>query len=271
MSSVLKHARRLWGSLLLPCMMLLSSSCGQPATTPAGPLYIAAAADLRYAMDELIRQFSLERPDVIMEVTYGSSGNFHAQLLNRAPFDLYFSADMRYPRQLAEAGLADSHALFHYAVGRLVVWTLLDSPIDVESLGINALLHADAKKVAIANPRHAPYGVAAEQALKSFGIYENVSPRLALGENIAQTAQFIESGAASIGIIALSLAVAPPLAAKGKYWEIPLDHYTRMDQGGVILPWTKQPENAQAFRDFVISEQGRDILRSFGFLMQEDF
>jgi len=235
----------------------------------AAELTIAAAADLKFALDELASEFRTKHPAITVKISYGSSGNFYAQLQNRAPFDLYFSADIAYPRKLAAAGVALDTNVFLYAVGRIVVWTPTSSPIDVEKIGIQSLLAPSVRKVAIANPRHAPYGVAAVAAMKSLKVYDQVEPRLVLGENIAQTAQFVRSGAADIGIIALALALAPQMRAAGRYWEIPLETYPRMDQGGMILNWTKAPAAARAFRDFVLGEHGREVLQRHGFLLPE--
>lgn len=231
----------------------------------AAELKIAAAADLKFALDELVEEFHVSQPATRIAVTYGSSGNFFAQIQNQAPFDLYFSADIAYPRKLAEAGLALDGDVFLYAIGRIVVWARRNSPVDVEKLGIQSLLAPSVKKIAIANPRHAPYGVAAVAAMKSLEVFERTEPLLVHGENVAQTAQFVESGAADIGIIALSLALAPAMADGGRYWRIPLDAYPRMEQGGIILAETTDPAAARSFRDFVLSEHGRVVLERYGF------
>jgi molybdate transport system substrate-binding protein len=139
--------------------------------------------------------------------------------------------------------------------------------VDLEGLGIQALLVPSVRTVAIANPQHAPYGRAAVAAMKTLGVYEQVQDRLVYGENIAQTAQFIHTGAADIGIIALALALAPVLRDEGRYWEIPLDAYPRMEQGGVILPWAQDLEAAQALRTFVLGPEGKAILRAYGFFL----
>lgn len=223
----------------------------------SGELRIAAASDLKFALDELVREFGSKE----IKVTYGSSGNFFAQLQNRAPFDLYFSADVAYPRKLVEAGLGLDTNVFVYGIGRIVLW----SPKADVSKGFAALTNATVRKVAIANPKHAPYGMAAVAAMKSLGVYDAVEPKLVLGENIAQAAQFVESGAADVGIIALSLALAPQMKNAGEFCEIPLDAYPKMEQGGIILKWTKDAEAARAFRDFVTRPRGREVLRRFGF------
>lgn len=235
----------------------------------AGEITVAAAADLKFALDELVTEFQSNQPAIHVSVTYGSSGNFSAQLENQAPFDLFFSADSAYPRQLAKAGLALDTNVFLYAVGRLVVWVPDHSPVAVEKLGIRSLLDPSVKKIAVANPQHAPYGRAAVAALKTLRVFDQARPKLVYGENIAQTAQFVQSGAADIGVIALSLAVAPQMRAAGRYWEIPLDAYPKMEQGGIILKWAKDAAAARAFRDFVLGEHGRAVLKRFGFFRPE--
>jgi molybdate transport system substrate-binding protein len=256
----------------LSCITLMGCR-GQSASHPTATapkrsqVAVAAAADLKFAFDELIQEFESEHPEIQVQVTYGSSGNFFAQLSNRAPFDIYFSADMAYPRQLVENGLADKESEFLYAVGQIVVWAPSGSPIDVENLGIEAVVDPAARKVAIANPQHAPYGVAAQAALEHYGLYERVKDRLVLGENIAQTAQFVESGAADIGVIALSLALAPVLQEKGQYWLVPLDAYPTMQQGSVILNWARDRQATERFRTFIAGPRGREILQRYGFIL----
>lgn len=226
---------------------------------------IAAAADLRYALDDVVKGFRQQHGGARIEPTYGSSGMFYSQLLNRAPFDLYLSADVQYPRKLAEQGLIIPGSDFTYAEGRIVLWTSNGSGIDIERLQMDALRQAAVKHIAIANPTHAPYGRAAEAALRSLGIYDVVKTKLVMGENIAQTFQMAQSGAAEVGIVALSLAIAPGAAGQGHYWEVPRDAYPRIQQGGAILKWTREPETAQAFRAFLLSPEGRAILKRYGF------
>lgn len=233
----------------------------------SGPhLDVAAAADLKFAMDELVSAFGKARSDITVSVSYGSSGNFLSQIQNGAPFDLFFSADIEYPRRLAEAGLAAKGSEFRYAVGRIVVWVPAASRVPVER-GVQALITPEVRRIAIANPRHAPYGRAAEAALRKLGVYDAVKDKLVFGENVAQTAQFVQSGAADAGIIALSLAIAPALAKEGRYYEVPLDAYPRMDQGGIVLDRARDPEAAGAFRDFVLGSEGRAALKRYGFFL----
>jgi molybdate transport system substrate-binding protein len=242
-------------------LLALAFICAACAPHPASQkLTIAAASDLNFALAEVTRQFRTVGPGVELAVAYGSSGNFFAQIGNHAPFDIFLSADVEYPRKLAAAGMAPANSIFTYAVGRLVVWVPAGSSLDPAT----ALRDPGVKHVAIANPQHAPYGRAAQAALRSLGLYESVEPKLVLGENIAQTLQFVESGAADVGIVALSLALAPSVSARGRYWEIPLDSYPRIEQGGIIL---KDSTAAQDFRAFLLSANGRRILKQYGFFV----
>src|ERR1017187_5381309 len=164
-------------------------------------LSIAAAADLNFALEEISREFRKIHPATDLKIAYGSSGNFYTQLRNHAPFDLFLSADVELPRKLAQEGLAAADSVFVYAVGRIVVWVPAQSPLDPATV----LQSKTLRHLAIANPRHAPYGRAAELAMRSLGVYDSVEGKLVLGENIAQTLQFIQSGAADAGIVAMSL------------------------------------------------------------------
>lgn len=230
---------------------------------------MAAAADLQYALEELVAEFHRQHPALRVTVSYGSSGNFYSQLLNRVPFDLYFSADLHYPQELERQGLTLPGSQFTYAIGRIVLWVPAASELEVERLGLESLLQPAARHIAIANPRHAPYGRAAEAALRAAGIFEHVRDKLIFGESVAQALQFVHSGAADAGIIALSLARAPAIAGSGRYWEIPVDSYPRMEQGGVILRWARNPEHAWRLRSFVQSAPGRAILHRYGFFLPE--
>jgi molybdate transport system substrate-binding protein len=242
------------------------ADCVHPASAAEqGTVRVAAAADLKFTMGEIVEAFRQERPAINVLVSYGSSGNFYAQLSNHAPFDIFFSADVDYPRRLIRQGVALADSEFLYGVGRLVVWVSRTSPIEVEKLGMQALLSPSVRRIAIANPRHAPYGRAAEAAMKSLGVYNQVKDRLVLGDSVLQTAQFVESGGAEVGFISHALALAPPLRDKGRFWEVPMDAYPRREQGGVILSWAQDRPAAEALRDFVLSEGGRAILRRHGF------
>jgi molybdate transport system substrate-binding protein len=229
---------------------------------------VAAAADLNVALGELIARFSASHAADV-SVSYGSSGIFYAQLLSQAPFDIFFSADLAYPRQLASRGLVVDGSEFSYAIGRLVLWVPSASALDIERLGLKALDGASIAHVAIANPEHAPYGRAAVAALRSAGVYERVQPKLVFGENVAQALQFVQAGAADAGIVALSLAMAPALAGKGRRVELPIDSYPRIEQGGAIMKWAADLDAARELRAFVLSAAGRAILKQYGFSLPE--
>src|SRR5437588_591736 len=224
----------------LPILAAMAcADCTHSATAAGqGAVRVAAAADLKFAMDEIVEAFRREHPAIDVQVTYGSSGNFYAQLSNRAPFDIFFSADVDYPRRLIREGVAIADSEFVYGVGRLVLWIPRTSPIQIEMLGIQSLVSPLVRRIAIANPRHAPYGRAAESAMKSLGVYDGVKDRIVLGDSVMQAAQFVESGGAEVGIISQSLAFAPRLQ-NGRLWEVPINAYPRREQGGVILAWTQ--------------------------------
>jgi molybdate transport system substrate-binding protein len=265
----------LWAVLLGLALALVShASLDQSlqAVTPENSsrrreVRVAAASDLKFAMDEVVQEFQKDHPETAVKVTYGSSGNFYSQLSNQAPFDLFLSADIGYPRKLSQQGLTLPGTEFLYAIGSIVLWVPTSSPIQVEQLKMEALRHDSVRHIAIANPKHAPYGKAAEAALRSFGIYEAVQSKLVLGENISQTFQFVQSGNAEIGIVALSLALAPSVKEQGRYWKVPLDAYPRLEQGGIILKWAKDMEAVQSFRKFVMGSKGRPLLKAYGFIL----
>ncbi|MEI8382480.1 MAG: molybdate ABC transporter substrate-binding protein [Planctomycetota bacterium] len=240
-------------------------SVDQSSEPPAGEnIWVAAASDLRFAMEEILSEFRRLHPEIQVEVTYGSSGNFYTQLSNQAPYCVYLSADIDYPRKLIEQGLAEKETEFAYGIGHLVVWIPNESKLDVER-GMELLSDPAIRNIAIANPKHAPYGRAAEAALKKSGHYEHVKSRLVLGDSISQTAQFVQTGAADVGLIALSLALSPAMTDKGRFWKVPQEMYPPLIQGGIIMKSAKSPKAAQAYRKFLIGEAGQAILKKYGF------
>jgi molybdate transport system substrate-binding protein len=224
---------------------------------------IAAAADLKFAMTDVAAQYEKQTGHKV-NVTCGSSGNFFSQLQNGAPFDLFFSADIDYARKLDAAGLAEPGTLYLYAIGRIVIWTPPDSKVDVVKQGWKALLDERVQKIAIANPEHAPYGRAAVAAMQKAGIYEQVKPKLVYGDNISQAAQFVQSGSAQAGIVALSLAISTGMK-DGKRWDIPEDMHPPIEQAVILMKNAKNKEAARAFLDFVKSEQARSTFAKYGF------
>lgn len=251
--------------------VVAAPGCGQGSGTAADDaaagrviVRVAAAADLKFALEEVKTELVRSQPDLALAITYGSSGTFFQQLSNGAPFDLYLSADLSYPAMLADAGKAREDDVFPYAVGRLVVWAPKESPVDATQ-GLAALTSPEVTKVAIANPEHAPYGKAAVSAMQTAGVYETVKDKLVLGENVAQAAEFAQSGNAQVGVFALSLALSSQLKDKGRYAEIPLEAYPRIDQGGVVMADAAHPQAAHKVKDFLLGEQGREILTRYGF------
>jgi len=244
--------------IILLLAVLLTSTCAR-----AQAVKVAAAADLKFAMAELAAQFE-KQSGTKLDVTYGSSGNFLTQIQNGAPFDLFFSADSEYPKKLEAAGLAEPGTLREYAVGHIVIWTPSGSDINAVKDGWKCLLDPRVKKIAIANPEHAPYGRAALAAIKKAGIYEQVQDKLVYGENISQAAEFVQSGNAQAGIVALSLAMSPAMK-NGNRWEIPADSYPPIKQAVVLLKTSNNKDAARRFLEVVSGAQGREILRRFGF------
>jgi molybdate transport system substrate-binding protein len=236
--------------------------------TVAEEITIAAASDLNFVFRELVSEYEKSTGDRV-RLSLGSSGNFYAQIQNGAPFDLYFSADIAYPRKLEEAGLIIPGSLYPYAIGRIVLWAGKDSRLDL-SKGLEILREPMVKKIAIANPKHAPYGRAAVAAMEHAQVYDRVKDKLVFGENISQAAQFVESGAADIGIIAMSLALAPPMQAAGRYWEISAYAHPPIEQGAVILKGAKNQEHAKAFLSFVQSAEGQAMMKRYGFAIPAD-
>ena len=254
---------------------LLSAFLAATCLLPAAPVHaeapprevrVAAAADLKFALDAVFAATAASTRGIRPSVTYGSSGSFYAQIENGAPYDLFLSADAEYPRRLAANGFGDGEP-FLYAVGRIVLWVPVSSKLDIAGLGLRTLLDPSVRRVAIANPRHAPYGRAAEAAMKSRGVWNGIEGKLVLGENVAQAAQFVQSGVADAGVFALSLALAPQLRPAGRYVEIPLESYPRMEQGGLVLKRARDPAAARALRDALLGAQGRKALGERGFFL----
>jgi len=230
----------------------------------ADEIAVAAAADLSYALQDLAGRFQQKTGNKVA-LSFGASGNLYSQIQNGAPYDLFFSADSDYPKKLAVAGLLDSTSLRTYAVGHLILWAPNGSGLDPKRLKMDLLLEPKVTKIAIANPEHAPYGRAAIAALQHYGLKERLANKLVMGENISQTAQFVQSGNAQAGLIALSLAASPALKNAGTYWELPTESYPEIGQAAGILSSSKHKQTAQAFLDFINSPQGAAVLRQYGF------
>ncbi len=247
--------------LLLPPVL-----CVAQAAPAHHEINVAAAADLSAALQEIANNFE-KRTGTVVKLSFAASGALTQQIQNGAPFDLFFSADMDYPKQLIAADDADGATLYRYAQGKLVLWVPRDSLLDVEKKGVDVLLDPSVTKIAIGNPQHAPYGRAAVAALKHFGLYEKISSKLVLGENIAQAAQFVESGNAQVGFVAFAHAVAPSMQGKGKYWVVPADAYPPLDQGVVMISRSQHRQEAASFLEYIKSAEATAVLRRYGFAL----
>jgi molybdate transport system substrate-binding protein len=228
-------------------------------------LAVAAASDLQAALPAIASQFE-KGTGVHVLLTFGSSGNFVAQIENGAPFDVFLSADIDYPRRLQQSGRAEPASLYEYATGRLVLWTRTDSGIDV-SHGLGVLADAHVRRIAIANPEHAPYGRAAVAALRHEGLYDRVREKFVLGENISQAAQFAQSGSADAGLLALALALSPTMKGSGTYFEIPASWYPPIEQAAVVLASSRQKVIARQFIDYLKRPDSIRLLESYGFVV----
>jgi molybdate transport system substrate-binding protein len=248
--------------VLLLAVLLLSARAAF-----AEEVLVAAASDLSFPIKELVAGFEKGTGHKV-KLTLGSSGTFQAQIVNGAPFDVFMSADVDYIHQLDAQKLIEPGSSYTYATGRIVVWVPNASPIDLQKLGMAALTQPGVKKIAIANPEHAPYGRAAIAAMQHYRVYDDAKPRLVMGENIAQAAQFVSSGAADVGVIALSLALSDPMKSSGRYWLVPLDAYPRMEQALAILSQARKAGHlaaAKAFRDWIASSASTAVLQKYGF------
>lgn len=244
--------------------LLAIVSMVETSSTAHAQIVVAAAADLGPALSEVANQYQNKSGQTV-RISLGSSGNLTQQIKNGAPFDVFLSADEEYPKELVADGFAEPNSLYRYAIGKLVIWVPANSQLHLEQHGIEVLLETTVKKIAIANPAHAPYGRAAVAALKHYGVYEKVESRLVLGENVSQAAQFVQSGNAQAGLLALSHALAPGMRDKGRYWEVPSSAYPELDQAAVIMSRSHQKKDAAAFLEFLHGPEVQDILRKYGF------
>lgn len=246
---------------LLACLLLFT------LTARAAELSLAAASDLVYCLEELNTAYQKAHPDTKIKSVTGASGNLFAQIQNGGPYDIFLSADIKYPRELIKAGLAEEKSLQSYAVGHLVVWTTREG-LDV-SAGLSSLASSGIKKIAIANPEHAPYGRAAKAALENAKLWDTVKDKIVYGENISQTAQFVETGNADAGIVALSLVLSPKLAKKGTFAQVPINAYPRLEQGAVIAKKGAANPASASYMEFLRSKEAREVFNRYGFLLPE--
>lgn len=247
---------RLFLNLFFAAAAAAASGLSQAAT-----VRVAAAADLRYAFNELLPLFQKNYPEHQLELVMGSSGKFTQQIENGAPFDIFFSADVDLPKKLLTSGKAVA-PVTPYAVGRIVLWS---AKVDASQLNLESLIRPEFRKIAIASPDHAPYGARAKEALQRSGVWPRVQHKLVFGENIAHTAQLIDSQAAEVGIIALSLALSDTLKAKGGYSLIPANTHQPLLQAFVITHHGRNNPGARALAQFMHSPEARQLMQRHGF------
>lgn len=260
------HGRKVFVAVLV--VLGVAAGGGRLAhgqATSRGSITIAAASDLQVVFPELVKRFERDT-GVTAAVSFGASGSVFAQIQNGAPFDIFFSADIDYPRKLGSSGHADAGSLYQYATGRIVLWTRKDTGIDVRP-GLTVLKDPRVRRIAIANPEYAPYGRAAVAALRSAKVYDAVKSKIVLGENLAQTAQLADSGNADVAILGSALAIGPVLRASGTYAEIPVTTHPPIEQGAVIVSASKNKDAARRFLAYVKQPDAKALLKQFGFAM----
>jgi len=241
----------------------LNSRAGAPAPT----LSMAVAANMAVCVESLNAEFVMLHPGVEMKVSTGASGNFFAQIKNGAPFEVFISADMDYPRKLIDAGLAERDSLTLYALGRLALWT--NTPGINPGRGRTVFKAESTTKIAIANPDTAPYGRAAMEAMEKLNVLEAAKPKLVIGENVAQAVQFVQSGNAEIGLVPYSLLVVPPLKGVGIYVLLPGASYAPIEQGAVVTQKGAANPLAKAYIEFLKSDAAKAILEENGYALPE--
>jgi molybdate transport system substrate-binding protein len=253
-------------ALTVSASFFFSSGCSrQPPNNQANvpEITVAAAADLTPAFAELGKRFEQET-GVKVTFLFGSTGTLAQQIENGAPVDLFAAANISFIDSLERKGLILSDTKALYARGRIVVWTRRDSPLKLDRL--EDLARPEIKHIAIANPGHAPYGMAAREAMERVGVLKDVQPRLVLGENVRQALQFAESGNADVAVIALSLA----MQSQGHWTLVPDNLHQPLDQALAVIKTTQHEEAARRFAAFINSKTGREIMRKYGFILPDE-
>ncbi len=232
----------------------------------AAEIKVAAASSMKLVFEEMTKEFHHKNPEIKINLSFGSSGNFFSQIIHGAPYDIFFSADVNYPKRLVEKGKSRGDTpVAVYAIGRIVLWVSDSLGLDVKKEKSATLLNSKVLKVAIANPTHAPYGRAAVEWMNRSGIYSQIKSRFVMGENISQATQFVHTQAAQAGVIALSLAGNPKMKSTGSFWEIPKNQHSPIEQGFIILKSSRNPSAARSFAGFITGPAGKLILKKYGF------
>lgn len=232
------------------------------ATAMAEEVRVAVASNFLSTLNEIITHFEKDTGHTVL-VSAGSSGKLYAQIKHGAPFELFFSADVNRPKLLEEEGLAVQGSRFTYSVGRLTLWS--PDPDMVKGEGKIVLAHGTFEHLAIANPKTAPYGLAAEQTLKKLGFWESLKHRLVRGENIGQTFQFVFSKNAQLGFVSLSQVLDPKINGRGSRWDVPATFHDPLEQEAVLLMTGQHHAAAQAFLEYVKGGTSRAIIERFGY------
>lgn len=246
---------------LIVCLLLLSTVFGARPASAQKDLHVAAAADLQPVLPVLAAQYE-KATGVKLAISYASSATLATQILNGAPIDIFLAADYSFPERVVAAGLADEHDPVPYARGALVLWARKDSPL--QPLSMNSLTDARAQRIAIANPLHAPYGRAATNALHSLKLYDKVAPHLVVAENIAQTAEFVETGNAQLGLISLTVASTPHFRDIGTYVLVPTSAYPALKQCAVVIQKSPHKDEAHAFLNWLLTPGVQGSLQKMG-------
>jgi molybdate transport system substrate-binding protein len=250
---------------LLASLPLGAAAFGAEGPAKSGTVSVAAAANLVYALEALNAEFARTAPDIKVTTTTGASGNLVAQIKHGAPFEVFLSADVDYPQALVKAGQADAKSFSVFATGRLVLWTTKPAT-EVALASIPATVRDPAvKKIAMANRDTAPYGRAARQALEKLGAWTEAQPKIVTGDNITQTAQFVETGSAEAGFVALSLVMSPRLKDRGRWLEVPVNLYASLDHAAVLTLRGAESPAAKRYLAFLATEPARKIFRDFGY------
>lgn len=252
-------------AVIAVAVSLLSAGLRPSAFGKPEAVSVAAAANLIYAIDALNAEFKRSSPDITLTVTTGASGSLFAQIKNGAPFDVFLSADTDYPRQIVAAGLGEAATLRTFATGRLVLWTT-HRDLELSDPGA-AIRSATVKKIALAQPKTAPYGRAALAALEKLGAGKVAQARLVFGESISQTAQFVETGNADLGFLAMSFVLSPRLRATGRWQEVSPELYAgvSLEHAGVLTTRGMKNPAAKRYLDFLASDAAKKILREYGY------
>jgi molybdate transport system substrate-binding protein len=219
---------------------------------------IAAAGNLRFVLNEIMEKYKSLNPNVEININTAATGTLFQQIINGADFDIFMAADKEFPDKLKQQGLT-SGEVKTYAYGKLVLWS---NSIDV-SKGIKKLLDQSIKRIALANPEVAPYGERAIECLKYYKIYEKVKNKIVFADNIAQAAQFAQTGNAEAGFLAMSLVISPEM--KGSYYQIDIKSYKPIEQAIVLIKKTKENPDAVKFMNFVLSKECKPVFEKYGF------